>query len=133
MKQYNLEMETVFGNYVSDTYFDEWEATRDFLDMTRDGAATDDGALEQVSSGKITEVETHGGMIAGEKIIREYKVYTTYAPDTDITFIMADMRVDDDLDTEVIGFYHGTGDANSLDAYIGKLSAHHAGFYKDKD
>jgi len=132
MKHYNLEVETVFGNSISDTYSDDFEAVNDLLDMVRDGAEANNGLLEKVQYGIITEVETHGGMIAGEKIIREYKVYTTYAPDTDLTFIMLDRRTGEDLETSVIGFYHGSGGEHELDAYIGKLSAYHAGFYKEK-
>lgn len=40
--------------------------------------------------------------------IRRKEIYTTYAPDTDITFIMVDeWYYDEVMSTECVGFYFG--------------------------
>ena len=55
-----------------------------------------------------------------EKII----IYTTYSEETDMTFILKDVFMNDDAkSTEVIGFYFGTPNDKSTIAYIGKLKA----------
>lgn len=58
------------------------------------------------------------------------KIYTTYAPDTDITFIMKDTyeytrdKTNTFLaSTEVIGFYFGEPDESNTAEYTGKLKA----------
>lgn len=60
----------------------------------------------------------------------EEKIYTTYAPDTDITFIMKDIidvfgieGLDGFVSTECVGWYYGTEDAEATEAAIGKLKA----------
>lgn len=58
------------------------------------------------------------------KVNEEYKVYTTYAEDSDITFIMEDCIIDDRyVTTEVKGFYYGKPDKESTEYFYGKLSA----------
>jgi len=79
----------------------------------------------------LTEYETHGGIGTGERLMAEYKVYTTYAPDTDITFILVDTRIGDDLKTEVKGFYHGGESPELTQQYTGRLIAEFPGLYKE--
>lgn len=50
--------------------------------------------------------------------------YTTYAQDTDITFILQDTFKDNIIvSTEVIGFYYGKPDGKLNGEYKGKLKA----------
>lgn len=52
------------------------------------------------------------------------EIYTTYAPDTDITFIMCDTYDGEDIkSTEVVGFYYGVPDEKLTEMYIGKVKA----------
>ena len=52
------------------------------------------------------------------------EIYTTYAPDTDITFIMCDTYDGEDINsTEVVGFYYGGPDEKLTEMYIGKVKA----------
>ena len=52
------------------------------------------------------------------------EIYTTYAEDTDITFIMEDIWKDDELiSTEVKGFYYGRPDEEATKEFYGKLKA----------
>ena len=52
------------------------------------------------------------------------KIYTTYAPDTDITFIMKETEVNRTTKTvEVIGFYYGEPDGVNTKQYINNLKA----------
>ena len=46
-------------------------------------------------------------------------IITTYAPETDMTFILED----DDRHTKVVGWYYGTPDTAWTKSYIGKLEA----------
>lgn len=56
--------------------------------------------------------------------IRRKEIYTTYAPDTDITFIMADeWYYDEVMSTECVGFYFGEPNSSDTDRYVGKLKA----------
>ena len=51
-------------------------------------------------------------------------VYTTYAPDTDITFIMRDTFEQGCVKrSEVVGWYHGEPDEGAAAEYIGKMVA----------
>lgn len=53
-------------------------------------------------------------------------IYTTYAPDTDMTFILQDImeEVDGDIQsTECVGFYFGEPDDEATKEFIGKLKA----------
>lgn len=52
-------------------------------------------------------------------------LYTTYAPDTDITFIMRDeySHSENLISTECLGWYHGEADDELTQNYIGKLKA----------
>ena len=67
--------------------------------------------------------ETSGGMIVTEEVIAEYRKYTTYAPDTDITFILVDRKRYNESSTEVVGFYYGGENAELTDYYTGKRKA----------
>ena len=50
--------------------------------------------------------------------------YATYAPDTDITFIMCETFGDENImSMEVVGWYFGEPDEELTGAYIGKLKA----------
>ena len=53
------------------------------------------------------------------------EIITTYAPDTDITFILKETCDEngDPISTEVVGFYYGQPDEKSTDYFIGKLKA----------
>lgn len=52
------------------------------------------------------------------------EIYTTYAPDTDITFIMEDVYKDDVcISTEIKGFYYGAADEQATAEFYGKLKA----------
>lgn len=58
-------------------------------------------------------------MAEAEDLVRAEKIYTTYAADTDTTFIMRE-----DADTiECIGWYHGEPDEESTRIYSNKLRA----------
>lgn len=51
-------------------------------------------------------------------------IYTTFAPDTDITFIMEDIYVNDEcISTEIKGFYYGAADEQATTKFYGKLKA----------
>jgi hypothetical protein len=53
-------------------------------------------------------------------------IYTTYAPDTDITFIMKDVQYDEGyVSTEVMGWYFGKEDEKSTKIYSGSLKAYY--------
>ena len=62
-------------------------------------------------------------MIVSEDTIYKYDIVTTYAPDTQITFILAETIDGDKGTTEVKGFYYGGTDTSITVAHIGKLSA----------
>ena len=48
------------------------------------------------------------------------EIYTTYAPDTDITFIMEDVYNGDELvSTEIKGFYYGEPNTDDTKHYYG--------------
>lgn len=52
------------------------------------------------------------------------EIYTAYAPNTDMTFIMKDVYKDNEaIETEVIGWYYGAPNENFTIAFIGKLKA----------
>lgn len=51
-------------------------------------------------------------------------IYTTYAPDTDITFIMQDTTLNGETaTTRVVGFYHGEPNDAATERFYGKLMA----------
>lgn len=50
-------------------------------------------------------------------------IYTTYAPDTDITFIMKEITNNNIITVEVIGFYYGEEDQVNTELYINNLKA----------
>lgn len=51
-------------------------------------------------------------------------LYTVYAPDADITFIMLDTFDEDSIEsTEVVGWYFGEPDEEATKLYTGKLKA----------
>lgn len=51
-------------------------------------------------------------------------IYTTYAPDTDTTFIMEDTeRSDGTTETRVMGFYYGSPNDEDTERYYGSLKA----------
>lgn len=50
--------------------------------------------------------------------------YTTYAPDTDTTFIMVDTYIDDEIfSSECVGWYHGEPNEENNEYFTGKLKA----------
>ena len=52
------------------------------------------------------------------------EIITTYAPDTDMTFILRESYSGEELvSTEVVGFYYGEPDDNLTQYYIGNLKA----------
>ena len=52
------------------------------------------------------------------------EIVTTYAPDTDITFILRETYENGEpLSTEVVGFYYGGPDDNLTNEYNGSLKA----------
>lgn len=52
------------------------------------------------------------------------EIYTVYAPDGDMTFIMKDIFDGDEvISTEVVGWHFGEPDENSIKSYVGKLKA----------
>lgn len=54
------------------------------------------------------------------------EIFTTYAPNTDMTFILRETYSDKEkewVSTEVVGFYYGEPDDNSTQRFIGKLKA----------
>ena len=53
-------------------------------------------------------------------------IYTTYAPDTDITFIMMDTIQNgcEYISTECLGWYFGEEDEEMTKMYAGKLKAY---------
>jgi hypothetical protein len=60
----------------------------------------------------------------GEISMVKYEKYTLYAPDGDITFIMQDTYIGENLkSTEVIGFHYGEPNKDSINIYSGKRKA----------
>lgn len=60
--------------------------------------------------------------------MRPPEIYTAYAPDADITFIMRDTfnLVGDELEsTAVVGFYYGEPDEQTTREFIGKTTAYY--------
>lgn len=62
--------------------------------------------------------------------ISDKVIYTTYAPDTDITFIMEDTVVIEEneekfIKTKVKGFYYGESDKELTKKYYEKLVAYY--------
>ena len=56
--------------------------------------------------------------------MRTTEIITTYAPDTDITFILREeYEGEEPVSTEVIGFYYGMPEVNLTNEYIGNLKA----------
>jgi hypothetical protein len=54
------------------------------------------------------------------------EIYTTYAPNTDITFIMCDTyKGEDVVSTSVVGWYHGEPDDELTKAFNGSLTANY--------
>lgn len=52
------------------------------------------------------------------------EIITTYAPDTDITFILRETYEGEEfVSTEVVGFYYGEPNDYSTSEFIGKLKA----------
>ena len=52
------------------------------------------------------------------------EIYTTYAPDTDTTFILEDVWNGEDLvSTEVKGFYYGAPNEDDTKEFYGGLKA----------
>jgi len=57
-------------------------------------------------------------------VIEKIKIYTTYAPETDMTFIMKDIAEENILvSTECIGWYHGQPEEALTTVYAGSLKA----------
>lgn len=57
------------------------------------------------------------------------EIITTYASDTDMTFILRETYSEDSevwLSTEVVGFYHGEPSEDLTQRYIGKIKAVYA-------
>lgn len=56
---------------------------------------------------------------------KKKEIYTTYAPDSDMTFILEDVLDEDGelISTEVIGFYFGEELDSYTEAFIGELKA----------
>lgn len=122
MTSYKLSITTDQNDYDFD-YNDDFEAISELKDYIKDGIEGDDGFMETVISAAIVESITSGGMIVSEDTIYKYDIVTTYAPDTQITFILAETIDGDKGTTEVKGFYYGGGDTSDTVAHIGKLSA----------
>ena len=56
--------------------------------------------------------------------MRTTEIITTYAPDTDITFILIETYQNEDpISTEVVGFYYGQPNEEDTERYIGNLKA----------
>lgn len=122
MTSYKLSITTDQNDYDFD-YNDDFEAISELKDYIKDGIEGDDGFMETVISAAIVESITSGGMIVSEDTIYKYDIVTTYAPDTQITFILAETIDGDKGTTEVKGFYYGGADTSITVAHIGKLSA----------
>lgn len=122
MTSYKLSITTDQNDYDFD-YNDDFEAISELKDYIKDGIEGDDGFMETVISAAIVESITSGGMIVSEDTIYKYDIVTTYAPDTQITFILAETIDGDKGTTEVKGFYYGGEDTSITVAHIGKLSA----------
>ena len=57
-------------------------------------------------------------------MIMENNIYTTYALDTDTTFIMEDSYRDGELkETRIMGFYYGEPNDEDTERYYGHLKA----------
>ena len=111
-------------------FSDDLEALDEFNNVIKGEYEDSENKPLQPIYASLTEYEQHGGIGTGERLIAEYKVYTTYAADTDITFILVDTRTDDDLKTEVKGFYYGKEERELTEKYIGHLVAEYPGLYK---
>lgn len=52
------------------------------------------------------------------------EIVTTYAPDTDMTFILREtLQGEEFVSTEVVGFYYGEPREDLTNKYIGKVKA----------
>ena len=52
------------------------------------------------------------------------EIYTTYTPETDMTFIMKDIYKNGEIiSTEVKGFYYGGATEENTEEFYGKLKA----------
>lgn len=58
------------------------------------------------------------------KVVEEKKIYTTYSPKADITFIMEETFINgENVSTEIKGFYYGEPDEKCTKEFYGKLKA----------
>lgn len=129
MKTYELAVESVHGYCFSETFSDDYEAINLYCDLWKKGIENDNREIEPVDYIELKEVETSGGILLDEKVLYMEKLYTTYAPDTDITFIMLDSITPEfnsnktTMITEVKGFAYGGISEDEIDTYYGKLQA----------
>ena len=123
MIKYELEIYTT-NDLFNFSYRNNLEAINDALDYISGDLELDSGKNERVFEAYVRQIIAPGGMIGLSAIIFSYRVYTTYAEDTDITFIMADTQNSDEYTTEVLGFvYGGCPSKEEIDKCIGRLSA----------
>ena len=58
----------------------------------------------------------------------EQSIYTVYAPNDDMTFIMRDTNDGDEpISTEVVGWYYGEPNKENTEFFVGKLKAEYGG------
>lgn len=126
MKSYYLSIVTQYDDE-EEFYTGEIEAMDAFKDVIKDGYYGFDnkgnGKFYPVIEAQVKMTETSGGMIVSEEVIAEYRKYTTYAPDTDITFILVDYKEYHESSTEVIGFYYGEESPDSTETFSGETKA----------
>lgn len=128
MKTYELTVESVHGYCFSETFSDDYEAINIYCDLWKNGIENDDGEIEPINFIELKEVETSGGIGLGERVLYSERIYTTYAPTTDITFIMTDSIAPDTnnkivMVTRVKGFVYGGISEDDLTTYFDKLEA----------
>lgn len=57
-------------------------------------------------------------------LLETEKIYTTYAPETDMTFILRDIIKGNDLKSiECIGWYYGKPNEKDTEQFIGSMEA----------
>lgn len=122
MTKYELTVQTVENSYTYN-YDSDLEAILDAYAFERGAMVPDESKDEKIMSTKVVEVVAPGGMIGDIKTVYEYRLYTTYAEDTDITFIMSDTIKYGKCITEVLGFVYGSIFANEIHKHLGNLTA----------
>lgn len=122
MTKYELTVQTVDNSYTYN-YETDLEAIIDAYAFERGDMVPDESKNEEILSMKVVEIVAPGGMVGEIKPIYEYRLYTTYAEDTDITFIMTDEIKFGKCVTKVVGFVYGGLFVEDMHKHIGELSA----------